>query len=228
MADQAQKINIYQRIAAAAASLGHIEKRGKNLMQHYDYVQAADVIAEVRKAALSNGVLILPSVEAIEQLAEVETKSGGKQRMTRVKLRVAAINITDPTDRLEVIAFGDGTDSGDKAPYKAMTGALKYALLYLMMLPTGDDPERDNNGVMPQLKADPQLKSADKITSEQVIRLHEAAKAAGWGGKLYAQELKAKFGYGASSSIEREHYDDILARFSLPPVKTDEGDGITF
>jgi hypothetical protein len=38
---------------------------------------------------------------------------------------------------------GQGLDSGDKAPYKAMTGALKYALLQSFLLATGDDPEAD-------------------------------------------------------------------------------------
>jgi hypothetical protein len=36
---------------------------------------------------------------------------------------------------------GQGLDVGDKAPYKAMTGALKYALLQSFLLATGDDPE---------------------------------------------------------------------------------------
>jgi hypothetical protein len=43
----------------------------------------------------------------------------------------------------EIVAkvAGQGLDSGDKAPYKAMTGALKYALLQSFLLATGDDPE---------------------------------------------------------------------------------------
>ena len=36
---------------------------------------------------------------------------------------------------------GQGLDTGGKAPYKAMTGALKYALLQSFLLATGDDPE---------------------------------------------------------------------------------------
>ncbi len=43
----------------------------------------------------------------------------------------------------EIVAkvAGQGLDAGDKAPYKAMTGALKYALLQSFLLATGDDPE---------------------------------------------------------------------------------------
>jgi len=42
---------------------------------------------------------------------------------------------------------GDGYDVTDKAPYKAMTGARKYALMSLMLIPTTDDPEKyEHNG----------------------------------------------------------------------------------
>jgi hypothetical protein len=43
-------------------------------------------------------------------------------------------------EELTVRVAGEGADAGDKAPYKAMTGALKYALLQSFLLATGDDP----------------------------------------------------------------------------------------
>ena len=56
---------------------------------------------------------------------------------------VMAYTFTDVDSGEEVIAkvAGQGLDPGDKAPYKAMTGALKYALLQSFLLATGDDPE---------------------------------------------------------------------------------------
>src|SRR5262249_29159101 len=44
-------------------------------------------------------------------------------------------------EELTVRVAGEGADPGDKAPYKAMTGALKYALLQSFLLASGDDPE---------------------------------------------------------------------------------------
>jgi hypothetical protein len=41
--------------------------------------------------------------------------------------------------------IGEGQDAGDKGPYKAMTGAQKYALMKTFMIPTGDDPEADED-----------------------------------------------------------------------------------
>ena len=39
---------------------------------------------------------------------------------------------------------GEGIDKGDKAGYKAYTGALKYFLADTFMVATGDDPERES------------------------------------------------------------------------------------
>jgi hypothetical protein len=56
---------------------------------------------------------------------------------------VMAYTFSDVDSGEEIVAkvAGQGLDSGDKAPYKAMTGALKYALLQSFLLATGDDPE---------------------------------------------------------------------------------------
>lgn len=40
--------------------------------------------------------------------------------------------------------FGFGEDSGDKAIYKAITGAIKYFGSENFLVSTGDDPERED------------------------------------------------------------------------------------
>ena len=42
------------------------------------------------------------------------------------------------------IVTGEGIDKGDKAGYKADTGALKYYLANTFMVATGDDPEKES------------------------------------------------------------------------------------
>jgi hypothetical protein len=39
---------------------------------------------------------------------------------------------------------GCGEDTGDKGLYKAITGSEKYALKNIFLIPTGDDPEKDD------------------------------------------------------------------------------------
>ena len=53
--------------------------------------------------------------------------------------------ITGPSgcvgDNVDVQVLGEGMDSGDKAYYKALTGAQKYFYHMTFHSPTGDDPE---------------------------------------------------------------------------------------
>lgn len=44
----------------------------------------------------------------------------------------------------ETVITGEGIDKGDKAGYKAYTGALKYFLADTFMVATGDDPEKES------------------------------------------------------------------------------------
>jgi len=70
-------------------------------------------------------------------------------------------------------SVGSGSDSTDKAVYKAMTGALKYALLLGFLIPTGDDPENEkpsNDAVV--------AAAAKKIFAEDApVAAPKAAKA---------------------------------------------------
>ena len=60
----------------------------------------------------------------------------------RVETTYRFVNVDNPEEYIEVIAYGDGVDTQDKAPGKAMTYADKYALLKAYKIITGDDPDQ--------------------------------------------------------------------------------------
>lgn len=128
--------NIYQRILAASSELKSIPKNGRNSFQKYDYVLASDVFSHVRTVAIRHGILLIPTVVNVD--APIDR---AKQVLTRVYIKLTAINVDKPEETVEVHTTGDGSDNGDKSPYKGMTGALKYACIFMFMLPQGDDPE---------------------------------------------------------------------------------------
>jgi hypothetical protein len=78
---------------------------------------------------------------------------------------VMAYTFADVDSGEEIIAkvAGQGLDPGDKAPYKAMTGALKYALLQSFLLATGDDPEDERPDARFTTTGSARLVSADEI-----------------------------------------------------------------
>lgn len=126
--------NIYQRLLAVMEAVGYIQKEDKKVNNQYTFVSHDAVSAKLRPALIANGILAVPSVKASSQ----------DGNMTKVTMQVTFVNVDKPEDRVEVESFGYGIDPQDKGPGKAMSYAVKYALLKVFSLETGDDPERDN------------------------------------------------------------------------------------
>jgi hypothetical protein len=137
-AEDPVRLNLRQKLAEVRRRIGYIQKRGHNERFNYSYVTAADIAGSVGDILSELGVVVIPNLENITY--ESATGRGETTRMARV---VMAYTFSDVDSGEEIVAkvAGQGLDSGDKAPYKAMTGALKYALLQSFLLATGDDPE---------------------------------------------------------------------------------------
>ena len=67
-------------------------------------------------------------------------------------------NIDAPSDFIDVPTFGYGVDQQDKGPGKAMSYAVKYALLKALGLETGDDADNES---IPYTPADPHVPPFD-------------------------------------------------------------------
>jgi hypothetical protein len=132
------RLNLRQKLAEVRRRIGYVQKRGHNERFNYSYVTAADIAGSVGDILAELGVVVIPTVEDISYESAV-----GRGEATRMARVIMAYTFADVDSGEEVIAkvAGQGFDAGDKAPYKAMTGALKYALLQSFLLATGDDPE---------------------------------------------------------------------------------------
>lgn len=132
--------SIHKKWAAVMAAVDRIAKNGENKEQHYRYTAQADVADAVRKELIAQGLTIVPETTEV-------VSSGLTPKGTQVSLLIrVAWRVTD-VETGESFAFeslGAGTDFLDKAPYKAQTGAHKYAFLMGLSIPTGDDPEVGN------------------------------------------------------------------------------------
>jgi hypothetical protein len=129
---------LVEKLAAVMAAVERVPKNGENKFHGYRYATEADLSDAVRSNLARYGVMLIPSVEKVEW-TKVPTQKG-EERLATLTVRFTA---TDGKDRIEFVVIGEGQDRGDKATYKAMTGATKYALLKLFLIPTGDDPEDD-------------------------------------------------------------------------------------
>jgi hypothetical protein len=142
--------NLIQKLAGVMADVKHVPKNGRNSFHNYNYATEADIADAVRDGMAQRGVMLIPSVERCDWRT-VKGKNGDQSIATlTVKFRA-----TDGKDSIDFTVMGEGQDSGDKATYKAMTGATKYALLKLFLIPTGDDPERDEEEEKPKRQSAP-------------------------------------------------------------------------
>ena len=151
--------NVHQRIAQVMETVTYIRKENKKGMQ-YTIVSHDAVTAKVRPELLKAGVIYYP-------VACTHTHNGNRAECS---MTVRFANIDDPTDFIDVPTFGYGVDPQDKGPGKAMSYAVKYALLKCLGLETGDDADHDN---VDHAKEDPHLSKAD-VDAETMARLKAA------------------------------------------------------
>lgn len=126
------ELNIHQRLALAMKQVTYIQKEKKQGMR-YSIVSHDSVTSKVRPALLEAGIVYYP--------IEVRHQQNGNR--TECAMTVRFVNIDHPEDSFIVETFGYGLDDQDKGPGKAMSYAVKYALLKTLGLETGDDPDED-------------------------------------------------------------------------------------
>ena len=135
------RLNLRQKLALVRRRLAYVQKRGYNQRSNYNYVTAADIAGAVGDILAELGVVVVPRLESISH-EPARTGRAEAEHVARVVMTYTFMDV-DTAEEISVKVAGEGLDPGDKAPYKAMTGALKYALLQSFLLATGDDPEEE-------------------------------------------------------------------------------------
>jgi len=136
--------SLVRKLAEIVQEMDSVEKRGENKFQNYKYVKAADVAWAVRKALSERNIYLVSDMVHIRNY-EIPAKEGVMQAVD-VTMEFSFFDGDDPkTTPLVFHAYGTGTDKGDKAVYKAMTGALKYGLRHAFLIPDESDPEADES-----------------------------------------------------------------------------------
>ena len=121
----------------APAFWARIPKLGHNKDQNYDFVRSVDVVDTMREIISAVGLAY--ACDVVDQTVYGPGPSG-KLLLTEVTMRHTYCDVETGYER-SFESRGQGSDSNDKGTYKAQTGAEKYHLCKLFLIPTGDDPE---------------------------------------------------------------------------------------
>lgn len=134
-------------LAEVSAELARVEKRGTapTAMGGFKFVQETDVVEALKPLLDARGILLMPDVE--EYRLDLYPRAGRDGRpapdgpgvLATVKLAMHATYGDE--SRLLFRTIGQGADTQDKAPAKAITAAKKQGFLIAFSIPTGDDPE---------------------------------------------------------------------------------------
>lgn len=142
--------SLASKLAEIMGEVERIAKRGRNDFHKYDYATESDITAAIREHLASRQIIILPRVKKWSTLEKSGEKGG---ILAFVDMSFSLVD-GETGETFECDWLGCGEDKGDKAIYKGFTGALKYFLLKLFLIPTGDDPEREGKKPKRERSAD--------------------------------------------------------------------------
>jgi hypothetical protein len=147
--------SLVAKLAEVMKAVERIPKRGRNDFHKYDYATEADIAATVRKELADRSVMLIPAI-----VGEARHPVGEKGSVLTVLEMEMEFLDGETGESLKKPWRGYGTDKEDKGGYKAMTGGEKYFLLKTFLMPTGDDPEREDKEPSATVKPDKTIKKA--------------------------------------------------------------------
>ena len=141
--------NITEAILAVMKEVKGVDKTMNVGSGESTYKGVSDQLVKetIRPSMIKHGLTLIPkSVEAKTKTDRWEEvgKFGSKQKQsTFTEVNTMYTLLHRSGESLEVCGYGHGVDSQDKGAGKATTYALKYALLYLFLVPTGKLDDAD-------------------------------------------------------------------------------------
>ena len=161
-----EKETIYDRLNHVREEVDYI-KKDTRVDGKYSAVTHDEVTARVRPSLVKHKVFIIPSLMQETMVDAGETRSGIKKwRYEAVfKIKVAAAGADG---EVEMVIPAHADDFGDKAPGKALSYAVKSAMLKLFSLETGENDESRVEAEQPKT-----------VNKDQVERMKALAKLAG-------------------------------------------------
>jgi hypothetical protein len=155
-----------ERVAQASLAVATVAKDGRNKEQGYNYAKAEDVVAAARAALLAAGLVAEFECLGTEE-RPIKSRSGTDGLMVKATIVLTITDIeTGAWWRRSAVGYGSDYP-GDKAVYKAMTGARKYALIHLLGIALGDDPEEERK--QPTGKAPAQPDTIGQVAAKRLV-----------------------------------------------------------
>lgn len=136
---------IYKKMSQVMAEIGYIAKAQTNTAQGFKFRGVDQFVNTLYPALVKHGVFMVPKVVQEQHDIREVVRSSGKASFDKyVYLLVEYTFYAEDGSSVTVGPIAsEGMDSGDKATNKALSAALKYALIQTFSIPTEDMAEGD-------------------------------------------------------------------------------------
>lgn len=137
---------IFSLMSKVMKDIGPVTKDQTNTIQNFKFRGIDQFVNALHPALVRHGIFLTTDVvEEKHELKEV-TRSNGKTGVDKhVHLKVRYTFWAPDGSSVSSTLAAEGLDSGDKATNKALSAALKYALIQTFMIPTTDMEDGDSS-----------------------------------------------------------------------------------
>lgn len=222
-----ETMNIFEKMLAVTSEIGKVNKNlivGEGKSQ-YKAVGEADVLKAVKELEEKYRIYSYPYARRIVDSSILQTEKEykneikrGNQIFLRLETVYRFVNVDKPEEYMDVITYGDGVDTQDKAPGKAMTYSDKYALLKAYKMITGDDPDQFSSPE--NMKIEGQTVT-NKVTDTEAKSIYSLMMRKGLN---VVDSLKKNYGVSNTADLTKDQYLSIFKTINNLPDKKEELD----
>lgn len=169
---------VYELMSRVMRDVRNVGKNGRNDSQNYSFRGVDDAIGALAQPLRDHGVFMTPEV--------LDFKTEVRGRQNAVMMRVAFHFYGPAGDHVTAVTMGEASDFADKASNKAMSAALKYALVHTFMIPVDSKSLDDGDRDQPEGRRSPADVYMERLRKPTVwnnpaalLAMHTEAKADG-------------------------------------------------
>lgn len=220
------KLSLVRKLSEVMAEMKRVPKNGYNAFHKYKYATESDVSEVVREELAKRHVMMIPSVRE-QSIREHKNARGNTEYIAKVLMDFTFYD-GESGEQIVFTSVGEGQDAGDKAVYKAMTGATKYAIMKAFLISTGDDPEADskvderNQQTAQKKQASHAQKAPSKASDELMNTVNNlvviVAKKATEAGKEATTESVAK-AFKVTANMTEQQANEALTKLKAQAEK---------
>lgn len=177
---------VHQLMGEVMREVGAVGKDRRNEQQEYKFRGIDDFMNALHPVMAKHGIFLVPEVKERHTEIRERTRNNQVVGVTVHQMLMVAFHFYGPKgDCVTAITFGEASDTADKAGNKAMSAALKYAIMQTFLIPTEDLIDGDSEtpemgevaprrgGSAPPSQPSPPAEPAEQSFLDRMI-------AAGW------------------------------------------------